>query len=335
MGSGLGTGGKDRRTLLKSVGVSLAVGATALGGRSGYVDDDGDGIPDHIERSAAFEERLADCFGADQVESIDPDRPNLLIDARYVEGTGVSDAATAYLEDLFREHGIHAQWLDYPHVYDREHFEASYGAEVRSVLWGRSSFYREEVESWLRDVAVQIVVVPGEPVPGVRTVEDAGDGGGALADSSRSAAGSPPTTASAAADVDGVLPDPRVERVRAPPRQLPGVDGLQPRVFSHQLALMGGGIDGYANGFSVGNRAIVADRRRPARQAELLLHEIAHLGVCHDDDPDNPGVMGASEVVDLAPAEWEQLRANLPNVHDQTGFDVLFRPCLWSESLRG
>lgn len=123
-----------------------------------------------------------------------------------------------------------------------------------------------------------------------------------------------------------------LQLVVIPGREHPNYEGL---VYSPWTDALGGGQNGHVNGFSVGNRAVIADRENPREEQRLALHEIAHLGLCHADDPENDGVMGSGETVDLTDREWEQLRRSLDNVRDNTGYDVLFRPCLWEECLSG
>lgn len=43
--------------------------------------------------------------------------------------------------------------------------------------------------------------------------------------------------------------------------------------------------------------------------------------------------MGTGEELDLMAHEWETLRNGLGNVRDTTGYDIVFRPCLWQECL--
>jgi hypothetical protein len=220
-------------------------------------------------------------FGS-QFEPLEQGRNNLLLDVRYVGDTGVSRQTRRALRALFHDHDIHVQWLEYPHRYDRTRFEATYGWQTKSVLWGQESFYRREIERQLRDIAIQIVVVPGY----VRPDDD----------------------------------------------RTPHSEGV---VESPLMRVAGGKMGGYVNGFSLGNRAIVAERSTHRAEFALLLHEIAHLALCHDQDPSNTGVMGTAERVGLLDHEWERLRQNLDNVNDTTGYDVLARPCLWEGCLSG
>lgn len=272
------TGGTTRRTALEALGgaVGVVVGGALGAYRSdrSFADEDRDGLPDRHERSSSVEADLEAAFGRDQIEGLDPDRADLLLDARYVEGTTIGEETKAYIVGLFRDNGIHAQWLDYPRTYDRAAFQAEYGANARSVLWSRTGFYREHVEAWLRDVAVQLVVVPGIEFPDYGNL-----------------------------------------------------------VYSPITDALGGGVDGHVNGLSLGNRAIVASRTDFFDEARLVLHELAHLGLCHDDDPDNAGVMGTADRIDLTDREWAKLRDALDGVRDTTGYDVLGRRCLWDESL--
>lgn len=267
----------ERRTLLKAVGSAVGISATsvttAYAADRSHVDDDEDGIPDSLERSTEMHDRLTDLYG-DQFSGLDPNRKDLLIDARYVEGTSVATETKTRIVDLFRENGIHAQWLDHPASYERETFDLRYGSDVKELLWDQESFYRAEVEPWLRDIAIQVIVVPG--------------------------------------------------------RDRPSYEGL---VYSPWTDTLGGGVDGHVNGFSVGNRAVIANRDEQWEEARLAFHEIAHFGLCHDDDPGNTGVMGANEEIDLMPDEWETLRNSLDNVRDATGYDIAARPCLWQACL--
>lgn len=89
----------------------------------------------------------------------------------------------------------------------------------------------------------------------------------------------------------------------------------------------------HVNGMNFGNRAAVANRDELNDEAELVLHEIAHLVLCHDDDPNNPGVMGRETEIDLMDREWELFRNGLDNIHDSTGVDLLSRRCLLEDYL--
>ncbi|EMA42257.1 hypothetical protein [Halobiforma nitratireducens] len=269
-----------RRTLLRAVGTATAlplVGGIGSAARTRAVgeDSDGDGIPDRSKRSESFHARLEAIFGS-QFEGLEVGRRDLLIDVRYVGGTTISPTTRRTVVDLFRTNGIHAQWLTYPHRYDRETIEEQYGLSVKDLLWGVNSFYRGEVEPVLEDVALQLIVVPGAIEP-----------------------------------------------------------PYEGRIYSPWMDAIGSGVDGngYVNGFSGGNRAVVAEREDRAREVRLVFHELTHLALCHDDDPENTGVMGTGERADLLDHEWDQLRDGLSNVRDTTGYDIALRPCLWSENL--
>jgi len=262
----------SRRSLLSALAGAtvfpLSFGTLAHARERPDADRDGDGLSDADEDDGSLERAFADTFG-EQFDGLDPERRDLLIDVRYVEGTDVSSGTKATIERLFRREGIYAQWLDYPERYDRSAFERRYGSNARSLLWGGESFYRTEVDRLFRNAALQLIVVPG--------------------------------------------------------RAHPEYSGL---VYSPVTDALGGGEDGNVNGFSVGNRAVVADRDDPREERRLVFHELAHLGLCHADDPDNRGVMGSGERIDLTDREWDLLRRRVDNVQDSSGYDVLFRPCL-------
>lgn len=260
-----------RRELLNIGGIGLATlaGAATLAYRSdrSYEDHDGDGIPDQLERSSAFHEALEDIYGPDQFSGLDPNRKDLLIDVRYIGFARISEETKEKLVELFGDHGIFLQWLDYHAHYDRRQFEEAYGYRVERILWPYMSFYHDVVEHRLKNVALQVVVIPEDP--------------------------------------------------------------LDQRHLESLYALHQG--DDYA-GISMGNRCVVTDS--VDKQTDFLLHEIAHLGLCHDDDPDNTGVMGPNpRETDLMPHEWEALRNRLPNIRDTTGFDILLRDCVGEEFL--
>ncbi len=267
----------SRRSLLCAVGIGS--GAATVNTASAYVhgrdeDTDGDGIPDSTKRSGTFHRQLEETFGPEQFEGVAVGRQDLLIDVRYVGPTGVFPATKRAIVDRFRRHGIYAQWLDYPGRYDADLVDEQYGSTVEDLLWGRRSFYDGEIEAELENVALQLLVVPGETAP-----PHAG------------------------------------------------------RLYSRWMETTGGGTDGYVNGFSVGNRAVVANRENHESEARLVFHELTHLALCHDDDPENTGSMGTGEELDLMDHEWDRLREGLSNVRETTGYDVGFRPCLWDEHL--
>lgn len=164
-GSIRGPDSRSRRGLLKVLGGVLStpfgIGATAYGLDRSYRDEDGDGIPDSLEGSAEFDAWLQEVFGVDQFEGFDPDRRDLLIDARYIGETSISDRTKNAVADLFRANGIHLQWLDYPERYDLGSFEGRYGYNARQILWSPWSFYHRTVERRLKNTAIQLIVVPG------------------------------------------------------------------------------------------------------------------------------------------------------------------------------
>ncbi len=267
---------RTRRSVLRSIGGICAtlVGSTAAYRHDRtYEDRSGDGIPLELKRSDAFHDRLVDLFGSESFEGLEPGRMDFLVDARYVGDANVDDAVKRYLEELFRDNGIHMQWLDHPNRMDERRFLEEYGNDARSILWSRRSFYAQEVESDLKNVALQVVVVPGR---------------------------------------------------RKPPHE--------GKVYTHLSDILGDSqSDGWVNGMNTGNRAVFGHRESLREQARLALHEIAHLVLCHDDDPTNEGVMGIQERVDLTPAEWSKFRNGLDAVRDTTGYDIVLRRCSWGE----
>ncbi len=264
-----------RRSLLCAAGLTglSAINSGLLVDRS--TDSDGDGIPDETKRSESVHRRLTDVFGSSQFEGFEVGRSDLLVDARYVGEARLFPETKQAIVGLCHSHGIYAQWLDYPHRYSRVAVADRYGSTVEDLLVGRDSFYADAIADDLRDIAVQLVVVPG-------TTESGPDG----------------------------------------------------RIYSEWMDRTGGGREGYVNGFSVGNRAVVADRDDRFTEARLVLHELAHLALCHDDDPENTGVMGSGSDLNLTAEEWDRFRDGLSNVRDRTGYDVAFRSCLWTEHLR-
>lgn len=170
-----GDGGRplSRRRVIAGLGSVAGMGSLRS---SPYEDRDGDGIPDDLERSEAYHDYIEGIFGSEQFDGLEPDRPDLLIDARYVGSSTIDDRTKYYLEEQFREHGIHLQWLDYPKQYDHERFDERYGNRVERVLWPIRSFYSEEVEDILQDIALQVIVVPQirRPLESLYTVHQGG-----------------------------------------------------------------------------------------------------------------------------------------------------------------
>lgn len=144
-----------------TVTMPFGLGATAYSLDRSYTDADGDGIPDSLERSVEFNDWVAGVFGADQFSGFDPERRDLLVDARYIGETTVSEETKSALAGLFRANGIHLQWLDYPERYDRIAFERQYGYNAREILWSPWSFYHQTIERRLKNVTLQLIVVPG------------------------------------------------------------------------------------------------------------------------------------------------------------------------------
>lgn len=262
-----------RRRLLGALGAGVSI--PLLGGElhdwavEAAADADGDGIPDRVKRSARAARRIDRTFEGG-FDGFELGRHDLLLDARYVGDVSIPLAVKRGLERRFRENGIYLQWLDHGREYDRGGFESRYGNSARRILWARDSFYHREIEDFLKDLALQLVVVPGAP--------------------------------------DGPF---------------------RGRIYSTWANTVGSHPQGYVNGMSFGNRAVVAERHDRWEQTRLIFHEIAHLGLCHSDDPENRGVMGTNETLSLTDEEWSTLADNLSNVRDGTGYDLLFRPCLW------
>lgn len=156
---------RSRRGVLKAVGglvtAPVGLGSVAYGLDRSYRDADGDGVPDSLEADAVFEAWLTSVFGADQFSGFDSTRRDLLVDARYVGATRVRERTKSRVVELFRANGIHLQWLDYPRRYDRSTFERRYGYHIPEILWSPRSFYHRTVERRLKDVALQLIVVPG------------------------------------------------------------------------------------------------------------------------------------------------------------------------------
>lgn len=157
-------GSTTRRGVLRLCGgivtAPFGIGVSAYGLDRSYRDDDGDGIPDSLERSGEFNEWIYSIFG-DQFSGLDPTRRDLLVDVRSVGDISISESTRELVVERFRENGIHMQWLEYPKRYDQASFERRYGYNAKRILWSPRSFYRERIEPRLRNVAFQLIVVPG------------------------------------------------------------------------------------------------------------------------------------------------------------------------------
>jgi len=153
-----------RRGVLKCLGGAVTapfgLGVSAYRVDRSYQDADGDGIPDSLERSTEFNDWIHSIFG-EQFTGLDPTRRDLLIDVRYVGDWRVSDATRELVTERFRTNGIHLQWLEHPKRYDRTAFEQAYGYNAKRILWSPRSFYRQEIEPRLKNIAFQLLVVPG------------------------------------------------------------------------------------------------------------------------------------------------------------------------------
>lgn len=263
----------SRRRLLGLASATVATpfltGFMRFRSEQAIVDSDGDGIPDRAKRSNELGATLNDIFG-EQFAGLALGRRDLLLDVRYIGSVTVPLQVKRAIVRRFRNNGIQLQWLDYPERYDLDWFNGRYGNNARKILWGRDSFYRNEIEDELKNTALQLVMVPG------------------------------------------ALSGP-----------------YQGRIYSPWADLSGSHSHGYINGMNFGNRAVAAERHPPWEQARLIFHEIAHLALCHDQDPMNRGVMGTNETLTLMDDEWLRLREHLDNVRDTTGYDLLLRRCLW------
>lgn len=125
-------------------------------------DGDLDGLPDALEESEQFQQYVEDVFQT-TVEPFDAEQKDLIIDARYVEGETVPEDHKQYIERLFADRiDVNVRWMDHPETYDREQFLADYGYDPAAMLWGDDSFYEQEVADELKDVALQVVFVPGK-----------------------------------------------------------------------------------------------------------------------------------------------------------------------------
>lgn len=120
-----------------------------------------DGLPDRLKDSDTFHQYIEETFDT-TFDGLDPDRKDLLIDARYVEGETFPDDAKTYIEDLFGwRTDITLHWLDYPETYTRDTFITDHEHRPAEILWRDGGFYDEEVEDMLKDTALQVVFAPG------------------------------------------------------------------------------------------------------------------------------------------------------------------------------
>ena len=157
----------DRSTPVHTRRSFLATGIGAIGvGKVGWhtlINDSpgAEGIPTSVKRSAEVNDRLTDRFG-DQFEGFEIGRSDLLVDARYVGDSLVQANVKRFLVETFRSHGIHLQWLDHPTRHNKRKFEREYGYNTRRILWDPRSYYHREVETDLKNIALQLIVVQGE-----------------------------------------------------------------------------------------------------------------------------------------------------------------------------
>ncbi|MDY6770371.1 MAG: twin-arginine translocation signal domain-containing protein [Candidatus Nanohaloarchaea archaeon] len=142
-------------------GFLAAVAATAAGCAATVRDGDEDGLSslDEERLQRAVEERYGERL------ELDPDRKDLIVDARYVESEGFADGHKAYYEELFADHGIDLHWLDHPsggELYDRERFVEEVSYEEDAIL-ACDGFYDEAVDEVMQEHALQLFFVPGKP----------------------------------------------------------------------------------------------------------------------------------------------------------------------------
>lgn len=126
-----------------------------------FTDTDGDGIPDEHKRSTAFHNTLTRLYG-NQYSGLVVGRRDFLLDVRSIGTVSIPFRVKQFMEQHFREHGIHLQWLDHPETYDQSWFDDEYGNTARHMLWSRDSFYHNDIEDELKQVAFQLLLVPGK-----------------------------------------------------------------------------------------------------------------------------------------------------------------------------
>lgn len=81
------------------------------------------------------------------------------------------------------------------------------------------------------------------------------------------------------------------------------------------------------DGMSFGNRCLVTASASGQAEMVLVMHEIGHLALCHNEDP--ASVMSANpDQARFTTREWARLREGLSNIRDTSGFDIATRKCL-------
>lgn len=154
----------SRRQLLGLGGgiiTTFGIGSVAAYRRDrSFPDTDADGIPDAVKRSASVHENLTSVFGPSTFDGFEVGRRELVIDTRYVGESSIAPRTKTRLRDRFAANDIHLHWLDYPTAYDRTWFEATYGYQVERILLPYHSFYRHHVETFLKNIAIQLIVLP-------------------------------------------------------------------------------------------------------------------------------------------------------------------------------
>ncbi len=81
------------------------------------------------------------------------------------------------------------------------------------------------------------------------------------------------------------------------------------------------------DGMSFGNRCLVTESASLEAEAILVMHEIGHLALCHNQD--SASVMSPTpDQARFTAREWTRLREGLSNIRDTSGFDIATRKCL-------
>lgn len=125
------------------------------------------GIPEPYVQDSEKRDRidryLEDNFRGDirSIEEVDG-----IFDFRYVEGEELSGDIPGNIEQEFRSQGIDIMVLERKESYPRNPFLQEYGCEVSSITGSwvdpSGSFWSEEIEEFMREVALQVVFVPGK-----------------------------------------------------------------------------------------------------------------------------------------------------------------------------